>query len=42
MINEVGINDNCGRYLRLIPLVLLLVPSTLLLVPRGVLTFSSV
>jgi hypothetical protein len=28
MINEVGINDKCGGYLRLIPLVLLLVPPT--------------
>ena len=35
MINEVGINDKCGGYLRLIPLVLLLVPPTLLLVPPG-------
>jgi hypothetical protein len=31
----VGINDKCGGYLRLIPLVLLLVPPTLLLVPPG-------
>jgi hypothetical protein len=35
MINEVGINDKCGVYLRLIPLVLLLVPPTLPLVPPG-------
>ncbi len=35
IINEVGINDKCGGYLRLIPLVLLLVPPTLLLVPPG-------
>ncbi len=35
MINEVGINDKCGGYVRLIPLVLLLVPPTLLLVPPG-------
>ena len=35
MIYEVGINDKCGGYLRLIPLVLLLVPPTLLLVPPG-------
>ena len=35
MINEVGINDKCGGYLRLIPLVLLLVPPTLPLVPPG-------
>jgi hypothetical protein len=35
MINEVGINDKCGGYLRLIPLVLLLVPPTLLLVTPG-------
>ena len=31
MINEVGINDKCGGYLRLI----LLIPPTLLLVPPG-------
>ena len=42
MINEVGINDKCGGYLRLIPLVLLLVPPTLPLVPPGVLRFSRV
>ncbi len=36
MINEVGINEKCGGYLRLIPLVPLLVPPTLLLlVPPG-------
>ncbi len=35
IINEVGINDKCEEYLRLIPLVLLLVPPTLLLVPPG-------
>ncbi len=35
IINEVGINDKYGGYLRLIPLVLLLVPPTLPLVPPG-------